>query len=71
LKVDSAAGKLLDSRARGLEPVVRERLIAEAAGNPLALVELPEALHSEQLPGGAPLAASRLALTAQGGPAGR
>jgi DNA-binding CsgD family transcriptional regulator len=62
---DSAARELLDSRAPGLEPVLRERLIAEAAGNPLALVELPEALRSEQLAGGAPLAASRLPLTAR------
>jgi DNA-binding CsgD family transcriptional regulator len=62
---DSAAGALLDSRALGMDPVLRERLIAEAAGNPLALVELPEALRSEQLAGGTPLASSRLPLTAR------
>ncbi|MBV9414022.1 MAG: AAA family ATPase, partial [Solirubrobacterales bacterium] len=35
------AASLLDSRATGLSPIVRDRLLAEAAGNPLALVELP------------------------------
>ncbi len=59
---DDAAGSLLDSRAPGLEPVLRERLIAEAAGNPLALVELPEALRSDHAVAG-PLAPSRLPLT--------
>jgi DNA-binding CsgD family transcriptional regulator len=38
------AAALLDSRAPGLPPVVRERLLGEAAGNPLALVELPATL---------------------------
>src|SRR5215469_4599178 len=59
-----AAGALLDSRAPGLEPFLRERLIAEAAGNPLALVELPEALRAEDPVEGA-LAPSRLPLTAR------
>ncbi|WP_433064904.1 ATP-binding protein [Dactylosporangium sp. CS-033363] len=36
-----AAGELLDAGAPGLRPGVRRRLLAEAAGNPLALVELP------------------------------
>ncbi|GIE35856.1 transcriptional regulator [Actinoplanes italicus] len=36
---DSAA--LLDSHAPRLSPAVRDRFLAEAAGNPLALVELP------------------------------
>jgi DNA-binding CsgD family transcriptional regulator len=61
---EDAARGLLDSSAPGLEPVLRERLIAEAAGNPLALVELPEAVRSEQLAGG-PLVPSRLPLTAR------
>ncbi|MBN6041046.1 AAA family ATPase [Amycolatopsis sp. 195334CR] len=43
LPAESAA-ELLDSTAFGLEPEVRERLLAEAAGNPLALIELPAAL---------------------------
>ena len=37
----AASAELLDSVAPGLEPDVRTRLLAEAAGNPLALVELP------------------------------
>jgi len=45
------AAELLDSHAAGLAPAVRERLLDEAAGNPLALVELPAALGS-QLDGG-------------------
>jgi DNA-binding CsgD family transcriptional regulator len=38
----AAAAALLDARA-ALDPVVRERVLEEAAGNPLALVELPVA----------------------------
>ena len=38
---DDAAGALLDTRAPGLAPALRERLLAVAAGNPLALTELP------------------------------
>ena len=54
-----AAAALLDSRTPGLPVSVRERLLGEAAGNPLALVELPAALtHSgngARLPGWLPL----------------
>jgi DNA-binding CsgD family transcriptional regulator len=39
-----AAAALLDSRAAELPPSVRARVLAEAEGNPLALVELPIAL---------------------------
>jgi len=35
------AGTLLDRNTPGLHPVSRARVLAEAAGNPLALVELP------------------------------
>ena len=59
-----AAGQLLDSCAPGLDPVVRERLLEDAAGSPLALIELPAALRSEHLDGGA-LLPSRLPLTAR------
>ena len=38
---DATAGALVDALGPGLEPALRERLLAEAAGNPLALVELP------------------------------
>jgi len=46
---DGVAGALLDAQVPGLERGLRERLITEAAGNPLALIELPIALRSEQL----------------------
>ncbi|WP_214407733.1 AAA family ATPase, partial [Pseudonocardia lacus] len=39
-----ASAALLDSGAVRLSPAVRARVLAEAAGNPLALVELPVAL---------------------------
>ncbi len=38
---DAAARRLLHEHAPGLAPGLRDRLLAEAAGNPLALVELP------------------------------
>ncbi len=47
------ARKLLASAVRGpLDPEVRERIIAETRGNPLALLELPRGLVPEQLAGG-------------------
>jgi DNA-binding CsgD family transcriptional regulator len=60
----TAAEVLLDSHAPGLEPVLRERVLVEAAGNPLALVELPAGLRSEELAAGA-LLPSPLPLTAR------
>jgi DNA-binding CsgD family transcriptional regulator len=43
----SAAAELLDGRAPELHPILRARVLAEAAGNPLALVELARSLpHS-------------------------
>ncbi len=49
---DSPARELLDSRAPGLDPALRDRVLAAAAGNPLALAELPKALpeHPKALP---------------------
>ncbi|WP_158852678.1 ATP-binding protein [Saccharothrix deserti] len=41
---DEVAAELLDSVAPGLTPTVRARVLAEAAGNPLALTELPSAV---------------------------
>ena len=41
---DAAAGQLLDSRFPRLAPAVRHRILVEAQGNPLALLELPVAL---------------------------
>ena len=40
-----AAGQLLDLHAPDLHPVMRARVLAEAAGNPLALVELPRTMR--------------------------
>ena len=40
----SASSALLDDRYPALAPRVRQRLLAEAQGNPLALLELPAAL---------------------------
>lgn len=57
---DDDAATLMDSQAPGLEPMLRERLLDEAAGNPLALVELPRALDlqdSELVPSWLPLTA--------------
>ncbi len=61
---EPAAGALLDARAPGLEPCLRERLLKEAAGNPLALVELPATAPAESPSEGAPLP-SPLPLTAR------
>ncbi len=46
---------LLDIRWPGLAPPVRRRMLAEAAGNPLALRELPALLDDRQRSGHAPL----------------
>ncbi|WP_182903855.1 helix-turn-helix transcriptional regulator [Microbispora sp. H10830] len=45
---DDAATALLDARAPDLDQAVRGRLLAEAAGNPLALVELAAALSEDR-----------------------
>ena len=42
---DTAAHTLLASRYPAMSPRVRQRLVAEARGNPLALLELPAALQ--------------------------
>jgi DNA-binding CsgD family transcriptional regulator len=57
------AAALLDAAAPHLPAAVRGRLLAEAAGNPLALIELPAALGSED--GTAILASPWLPLTAR------
>ncbi len=48
----AASAAVLDARAPGLSSAARTRLLQEAAGNPLALVELPKRLRE-----GAPLPA--------------
>ena len=45
---DEAAGDLIGSHFPTLAPAVRARLLAEAEGNPLALLELPSALTGHQ-----------------------
>ena len=56
---DSAAHALLASRYPAMSPRVRQRLVTEAEGNPLALLELPAALQerSAGADAGSPLAA--------------
>ena len=50
---DDDARELLDSVITGpLDPQVRDRIIFEAHGNPLALLELPRALPPAELAGG-------------------
>ena len=50
---DSDARALLDFAVRGpLDDRVRDRIIAETGGNPLALLELPRGLASAELAGG-------------------
>jgi hypothetical protein len=52
---EPAAGQLLDRAAAGIAATVRSRLLADASGNPLALLELPGELTTAQLGGRAPL----------------
>ena len=59
---EDAARELLRTTAPGLAPSVCERLLRVAQGNPLALLELPEALGDSVRVGGA-LLPSRLPLT--------
>jgi DNA-binding CsgD family transcriptional regulator len=50
-----SAASILAAEAHQAPPSVRDRLLAEAAGNPLALMELPGGLSDEQLKGSVPL----------------
>jgi predicted ATPase len=52
---EQAAGKVLASGGRRVPSGVRDRLLAEAAGNPLALMELAGGLSEDQLAGLVPL----------------
>jgi len=45
---DEAAAELVATRFPGLDPQVRSRVLAVAQGNPLALLELPQALSDAQ-----------------------
>src|SRR4051812_17004838 len=57
---DATAAALLDASARELPAATRLRVLQEAAGNPLALLELPSAAGA---PGGEPSLPGGLALT--------
>jgi DNA-binding CsgD family transcriptional regulator len=48
---EESSGRLLELIAADLEPELRSRVLAAAAGNPLALVELPRALRSKVVAG--------------------
>jgi DNA-binding CsgD family transcriptional regulator len=48
---DDAAGELLDASGSQLSSAVRARILTEAQGNPLALIELPSTLASEHVAG--------------------
>jgi DNA-binding CsgD family transcriptional regulator/tetratricopeptide (TPR) repeat protein len=52
---DQPAGEVLDAHFPWLARPVRDRVLAEAEGNPLALLELPEALGSSEQSGEAVL----------------
>jgi len=52
-----AATDLMADRFPGLDPLVRGRVLAAARGNPLALLELPEALSDAQRSAAEPLPA--------------
>jgi DNA-binding CsgD family transcriptional regulator len=49
----AAAEAVLDAQAPGLAPSLRERVLADASGNPLALVELPTVLPADVVDGAA------------------
>ena len=52
---DATAAALLDAATPGLPLTARSRVLREAAGNPLALLELPAADREGSVPGGVPL----------------
>ena len=61
---DPSAAALLDAAAPALVPALRDRLLTEAAGNPLALVELPKSVRTGP-PAPSGLSPSLLPLTAR------
>ena len=52
---DDAAAQLVADRFPGIDPQVRNRVLQAAQGNPLALLELPQALTGAQRSGREPL----------------
>ena len=63
LTADAARELLTEAAGAAVPDDVADRLMTQAAGNPLALVELPTSLSGEQLAGAAPMPA-QLHLTA-------
>jgi DNA-binding CsgD family transcriptional regulator len=61
---DTSSRALLDAQAPGLTPTARDRLLHNAEGNPLAIIELPKALRSAHRSGDSALSSS-LPLTAR------
>ncbi|MFD7261359.1 AAA family ATPase [Streptomyces sp. NPDC059874] len=59
---DEAGTALLADHAPGLHPSVRHRVLAQAQGNPLALVELAAALTPGQLAGTEPVSDQEIAV---------
>jgi DNA-binding CsgD family transcriptional regulator len=55
LDPEVARALLAEHVASTLSPAVRDRLVENAGGNPLALIELPRLMSDEQLAGRAPL----------------
>jgi hypothetical protein len=51
----AAAGQLLEARRADLAPHVRDRLLAEFGGNPLAIIELTSSLTASQRAGREPI----------------
>jgi DNA-binding CsgD family transcriptional regulator len=51
---EKAAGELLDTTSPALSQPIRERILHDAAGNPLALVELPTAVRAAGIESGLP-----------------
>ena len=64
---DHAAAQLVASRFPGIDPQVRNRVLQAAQGNPLALLELPQALTEAQRSG---QGAASLGAAARPAPAG-
>jgi predicted ATPase len=56
---DDARGLLVAATPGRVDPRVRDRIVAETRGNPLALLELPKGMTAPELAGGFPVPHSR------------
>jgi DNA-binding CsgD family transcriptional regulator len=59
LSDDEARGLLIAATPGPFDPQVRNRIVAETLGNPLALLELPKGMTAAELAGGFPIPHSR------------